>query len=982
MALLGVVTLVASLGLAGQAGAGASPTEAPAPPTVAGWSNAGWKKDAGLSGGADALGTVLIDWEAVAEAKVGDTFELDMPSQITGDPADPAEVELVDDQGYLGATGLWDETRDSIEFTLEQPGTVADDSDPENTLLLGGTFTFDVVWDAELLEAGTLRSGEQTLRFSGPGFAFDAGHTELFAQYEAADSEEVDEEGQPAEADTPVKKTPQATAPEPASTQWEKLDWSAQGLSGNAEATAALGFEWSFAPDAEAGTEITFELPVELMGVRAAGDEVLEDFPLLDTAGAQVGVAQWNTDADQLTLTLEKPATPAAEPEVEPAAQTETEAETAAAEVEPRAVAATPVSAAAAAGTQKVNVGWTPEALESLSVGKHELTFGGSGTGTLKVELTEPGEEASSFRMANTMMARQVGLDICENPTMWGSNNEEMIVEYTTAGVPTGREITMLNTVSMEGYDIAIEPDGEIMWAVAGGGKLDAYSVSTGEHLQRFTLGSSVLGAVNSLSFTGDTLLYGTSNSPRVMAVTDLPVPVAGGPDVTLEAHQYLSGGSLVPWGWAGDFITLADGSLLGLASNYNLFGIPYGGTRLIMFDKLPDGGFAAPRHVGEAVTPSGGKLSSYGGTFVSGSLYFAEAAGQWYRLDEMPHNGTSSTKFRTTLVVSGLSNFLGATSIQESNAICSSPDVSVTKTAGQVSGPDGNGDYTASYSVTVTNDGFAGGTYAALTDTPVFDPNLQIKGASWTGEASGSQEGPGPFLIDNRNVNIGGGASKSYEVSVRFSYAEGVYDTASNCGTVPTEYRGLTNIIGVSGSSEITPDTVACLEPPAAPEQSLVSLSWSKVAAGTSDRLEGSQWSLVTVDGDNEPTDDFELLGITDCVAATALGCAGQADTNPAMGEFTVDQLLPGLYGLIETQAPVGYLLDDQVRPISLVTASSLGEIENTQRNVLLIPLTGGTGAQMFLLGGVLLVVAAGAAVAVRSRMQRSQETGVMTIE
>lgn len=172
-------------------------------PVVAQWQNAGWATGGGLVGGPDALGTVLIDWVASADAVTGETFDLQLPRAITGDPRDPAEFDLSDDQGYLGATGVWSQDRDSIEFTLSQDGTVEDDEGEEQ--LLSGTFEFDVVW----ADAAKLDAGKQTLTFRGSGLNSGDG-AQLTAEYVAPASDDA----QPGPTSSPVGPTTSSKAPE------------------------------------------------------------------------------------------------------------------------------------------------------------------------------------------------------------------------------------------------------------------------------------------------------------------------------------------------------------------------------------------------------------------------------------------------------------------------------------------------------------------------------------------------------------------------------------------------------------------------------------------------------------------------------------------------------------------------------------------------------------------------------------------------
>lgn len=150
--------------------------------------------------------------------------------------------------------------------------------------------------------------------------------------------------------------------------------------------------------------------------------------------------------------------------------------------------------------------------------------------------------------------------------------------------------------------------------------------------------------------------------------------------------------------------------------------------------------------------------------------------------------------------------------------------------------------------------------------------------------------------------------------------------------------------------------------------------VAWSKVAAQDTDlRLAGSEWDLTPVDRNGEPSGP--TLQIQDCVADNASDCTG-LDTDQRAGEFQIGDLPQGSYRLVETAAPAGYMLDDEPRNIEITPGTTLGAIENRERPSLLIPLTGGMGADRFLLIGGLLAALAAAGVVWRHRhMQQQQE-------
>ncbi|WFP15952.1 SpaA isopeptide-forming pilin-related protein [Citricoccus muralis] len=112
-------------------------------------------------------------------------------------------------------------------------------------------------------------------------------------------------------------------------------------------------------------------------------------------------------------------------------------------------------------------------------------------------------------------------------------------------------------------------------------------------------------------------------------------------------------------------------------------------------------------------------------------------------------------------------------------------------------------------------------------------------------------------------------------------------------------------------------------------------SISWAKVAEGSGEPLNGSEWTMV---GPSHP-DGFDVTGNED-------------------GEFSVENLIWGNYTVTETRAPVGYVRDAEftaeVGPASL--HHEAGDIVNPQQDPLIIPLTGGFGSHLYWIGGGIL--------------------------
>ena len=85
----------------------------------------------------------------------------------------------------------------------------------------------------------------------------------------------------------------------------------------------------------------------------------------------------------------------------------------------------------------------------------------------------------------------------------------------------------------------------------------------------------------------------------------------------------------------------------------------------------------------------------------------------------------------------------------------------------------------------------------------------------------------------------------------------------------------------------------------------------------------------------------------------------------------------VPGKYALVETAAPAGYVLDEQVRTFEFTGAQNTVndltvtlKVDNTKRKVPTLPVTGAAGQVLMLAGGAALV-AGGALLVVRNRRQ-----------
>lgn len=156
-------------------------------------------------------------------------------------------------------------------------------------------------------------------------------------------------------------------------------------------------------------------------------------------------------------------------------------------------------------------------------------------------------------------------------------------------------------------------------------------------------------------------------------------------------------------------------------------------------------------------------------------------------------------------------------------------------------------------------------------------------------------------------------------------------------------------------------------------------SLAWTKIASGSEVRLAGSEWELTPVDSDGEPTG--AAITVTDCIAPSAIECQDEIDRDNRAGEFLVTDLEAGRYMLVETIAPTGYVLDSTPRFIEVAGDTVIDEpIENEQQDALVIPLTGGTSADLFLIIGGLVAALTALVLVIRIRARRREDAQAVT--
>ncbi|WP_175954636.1 prealbumin-like fold domain-containing protein [Schaalia sp. Marseille-Q2122] len=146
-------------------------------------------------------------------------------------------------------------------------------------------------------------------------------------------------------------------------------------------------------------------------------------------------------------------------------------------------------------------------------------------------------------------------------------------------------------------------------------------------------------------------------------------------------------------------------------------------------------------------------------------------------------------------------------------------------------------------------------------------------------------------------------------------------------------------------------------------------SVVWEKTdASGT--YLSGSEWSVTTT--------QQGVITVKDCVRAGA--CQNGGDRDPRPGRFRLEGLKWQEVTLEETAAPPGYRRNTEVLRRTIgenALQANFGRITNETVTLPLLPLTGGMGADSFLMAGAgILILAVGAAL-----MRRLQLAGVSSL-
>lgn len=221
---------------------------------------------------------------------------------------------------------------------------------------------------------------------------------------------------------------------------------------------------------------------------------------------------------------------------------------------------------------------------------------------------------------------------------------------------------------------------------------------------------------------------------------------------------------------------------------------------------------------------------------------------------------------------------------------------------------------------------------------------NKTVEGKTGSSEVTKAKVKAGKYALSET------GTPKGYEASYW------VCKPTSGSGTVTSDKSSVTLKSGDNATCTITNTAKTG------------AVTWGKTdESGTA--LKGSVWTLTGPDG--------SAVDVEDCVAASASECTGQ-DKDPAAGKFSVADLKWGDYTLKEKKAPAGFILDETPHTFTVSGSDldrKLGSYTNEQKPRVALPLTGGTGSQIYLIGGAALLAAAGAIALLKGLRRRNRK-------
>jgi uncharacterized repeat protein (TIGR01451 family) len=374
------------------------------------------------------------------------------------------------------------------------------------------------------------------------------------------------------------------------------------------------------------------------------------------------------------------------------------------------------------------------------------VVLGTTGSGVLLGTQTAAAQQAQPRAAVDTAASgKRAALADCPPSPLWANTGgvDRELLQYDIEG-----NVLTHVSVARDYGDIAFSADGTKLYAVdfPGVGSTSLYTLDpvTGAEIDSVPITGPIgdlaffgQAAVNGLTARADGMLIAGSFSTSRIFLID---PETG---ASTEAPYAFPDGFLS----AGDFLTLEDGDVLAFATTDNQLTTPSTVFRI---------------HPDNTITRIGTVPKMFGGAVSGGAVYAFGAAGDIYRLDDLPTE-ESTDPLPVTVVEATGNSFYGATAVQDAGQ-CPEPAYTVEKSA-STPGPVGAGD-TVTYTVTVVNTGEIAANAAFSDDlTEILDDATVVPGS--VNASTGTAELNGSTLTWSGLLGTTQSATVTYAVEV-----------------------------------------------------------------------------------------------------------------------------------------------------------------------------------------------------------------------
>ncbi len=231
----------------------------------------------------------------------------------------------------------------------------------------------------------------------------------------------------------------------------------------------------------------------------------------------------------------------------------------------------------------------------------------------------------------------------CTHATLFATPGGNTLKKYNIDGTSAGADVSLATAY----FDIAFDSTNGTFYGINANGQLDIVNIATGAVIRSVNASA---GFYNSLSVLPTGMVAASQNdkivyiNPRTGATTDY-----------FDMNDIVDDGGHTYSGWsaAGDFITMADGSLIALLSNGNV--------------PVTTSGTIVVRIANGAGTVLGTVPPSWGGARVQDKVFVAGADGELRRITSLPLVAGHGAIATTT--IASADGFYGAAGTEDSDA-------------------------------------------------------------------------------------------------------------------------------------------------------------------------------------------------------------------------------------------------------------------------------------------------------------------------